>query len=88
MNQTEVLDVVREALITTLIVSGPIMMVGLVVGIAVSLFQTLTQINEMTLSFIPKIMAIFASVLIFGPFMLQQLESFMRMSIDRIVAMP
>lgn len=88
MNQAEVLDIVREALITTLIVSGPVMLVGLAVGVLVSLFQTLTQLNEMTLAFIPKIIAIFAAVLIFGPFMLQQMEGFMRHATDRIVSMP
>lgn len=88
MNQTDVLDIVREGLITTLIVAAPVMIVGLVVGVLVSLFQTLTQLNEMTLAFIPKILAIFTSLLVFGPFMLQQLESFMRTMADKIVSLP
>lgn len=88
MNQTDVLDLVREGLITALIVAGPVMIVGLVIGVLVSLFQTLTQLNEMTLAFIPKILAIFTSLLIFGPFMLQQMESFMRMIADKIVGLP
>lgn len=87
MNQLDVLDFVREALIATLIVAGPVMAVGLVVGVLVSLFQTLTQLNEMTLAFIPKILAIFGSLLIFGPFMLQQLTSFMHMVADKIVSL-
>lgn len=73
---------------TALIIAGPVMIVGLVVGVLVSLFQTLTQLNEMTLAFIPKILAIFVALLIFGPFMLQQLESFMRMTTDKIVSLP
>ncbi|GIL41511.1 flagellar biosynthesis protein FliQ [Roseiterribacter gracilis] len=88
MNQTDVLDLVREGLMTALIIAGPVMIVGLVVGVLVSLFQTLTQLNEMTLAFIPKILAIFVALLIFGPFMLQQLESFMRMTTDKIVSLP
>jgi flagellar biosynthetic protein FliQ len=88
VNQTDVLDLVREGLMTALIVAAPVMIVGLVVGILVSLFQTLTQLNEMTLAFIPKILAIFISLLVFGPFMLQQLESFMRMTADKIVSLP
>ncbi|MDB5367231.1 MAG: flagellar biosynthesis protein FliQ [Rhodospirillales bacterium] len=88
MNQTEVIDLVREALMTALIVAGPVMLVGLAVGILVSLFQTMTQLNEMTLVFIPKILAIFVALLVFAPFMLQQLEGFMRMTADKIVSLP
>jgi flagellar biosynthetic protein FliQ len=88
VNQSDVLDLVRDALMTALIVAGPIMIVGLVVGVLVSLFQTLTQLNEMTLAFIPKILAIFIALLVFGPFMLQQLETFMRMTTDKIVSLP
>jgi flagellar biosynthesis protein FliQ len=88
VNQTDVLDLVREALFTALLVAGPVMLVGLTVGVLVSLFQTVTQLNEMTLAFIPKILAIFVSLLVFGPFMLQQLEGFMRMAADKIVSLP
>jgi flagellar biosynthesis protein FliQ len=88
VNQTDVLDLVREALLTALIVAAPVMIVGLAVGVLVSLFQTMSQLNEMTLVFIPKILAIFLALLMFGPFMLQQLESFMRMTADKIVSLP
>ncbi len=63
MTGPEVLDVARDAIITLVIVSAPVMLVGLVVGVAISLFQALTQIQEMTIAFVPKILAIFVVAL-------------------------
>jgi len=65
----EVLDVARDAILTLVFVSAPLMLVGLAVGVAISLFQALTQIQEMTLVFVPKILAIFITMLIALPFM-------------------
>ena len=59
MTGPEVLDVARDAILTLVLVSSPLMLVGLVVGVAISLFQALTQIQELTLVFVPKILAIF-----------------------------
>jgi flagellar biosynthetic protein FliQ len=87
MNEVEVFDVLREAVIATLVVSGPIMAIGLVVGLAVSLFQALTQIQEATLAFVPKIIAIFVALLVLGPFMLTTLIGFTHAMADRIVAL-
>ena len=56
MTGPEVLDVGREAIITLVVVSAPVMLVGLVVGVAISLLQALTQIQEMTIAFVPKIL--------------------------------
>ena len=61
MTGPEVLDVARDAIITLVLVASPLMLVGLVVGVAISLFQALTQIQEMTLVFVPKILAIFVA---------------------------
>ncbi|MDR4305831.1 flagellar biosynthesis protein FliQ [Chelatococcus sambhunathii] len=69
MTGAEVLDVARDGLWTILKVGGPLMMVTLVVGVAVSLVQALTQIQEMTLVFVPKIIALFAAMLLALPFM-------------------
>ncbi|HEY6026515.1 MAG TPA: flagellar biosynthesis protein FliQ [Pseudolabrys sp.] len=74
MTGPEVLDVARDAIITLVIVSAPVMLVGLVVGVAISLFQALTQIQEMTIAFVPKILAIFVSLLIALPFMAERLH--------------
>ena len=76
MDAVSALDVTREALMVTLKVGVPVMLIALVVGLAVSLFQALTQIQEMTLSFIPKMIAIFLSLLLLMPFMLSTLTIF------------
>jgi flagellar biosynthesis protein FliQ len=75
MSGPEVLDVARDAITTLLIVAAPLMLVGLVVGVAISLLQALTQIQETTLVFIPKILAIFVALLIALPFMADVLHS-------------
>jgi flagellar biosynthetic protein FliQ len=75
MTGPEVLDVARDAIYTLIIVASPVMMVGLVVGIAISLLQALTQIQEMTISFIPKILAIFISLIVALPFMAEKLHA-------------
>ena len=69
MTGAETLDVARDAIWTIVVVSSPLMVVGLVVGVVVSLFQALTQIQEQTLVFVPKILAIFVTLLIALPFM-------------------
>jgi flagellar biosynthetic protein FliQ len=75
MTGPEVLDVARDAIITLLLVSAPLMLVGLVVGVVISLFQALTQIQETTLVFVPKIIATFLSMLIALPFMADRLHA-------------
>ena len=80
MSGAEVLDIARDGVVTMLKVSGPLMLVALVVGLAVALFQALTQIQEMTLVFVPKIIAIFLALIVFLPFMGAALAGYM----DRI----
>jgi flagellar biosynthesis protein FliQ len=86
MTGPEVLDVARDAIYTLIIVASPVMMVGLVVGVAISLLQALTQIQEMTISFIPKILAIFLSLLIALPFMAEKLHAEMLRIAARIAS--
>ncbi len=76
MSQNAFLDVIRHALTLTLLLSAPVLGFGLAVGLAVSIFQAVTQINEMTLAYIPKILAVFVALAIFGPWMLQMMLSF------------
>jgi flagellar biosynthesis protein FliQ len=85
MGVTDVLDVSRDAVMVTLKIGVPIMLVALIVGLVVSLFQALTQIQEMTLSFIPKMIAIFLSLLLLMPFMLSTLTTFTHGIADRII---
>ena len=77
MTGPEVLDVARDAIVTLVLVASPLMLVGLVVGVVISLFQALTQIQEMTLVFVPKILAIFVAMLIALPFMADALQGHM-----------
>jgi flagellar biosynthetic protein FliQ len=87
MTGPEVMDVAREAVFTLLLVAGPVMLVGLSVGLIVSLFQSLTQLQEMTLVFVPKILAIFASLAIFLPFMGNTMFTFMETIAARIASL-
>ena len=85
MNQTEIIDVVRQAIIITMQISAPVMLIGLLVGVIVALFQALTQIQEMTLVFVPKILAIFMALFVLLPFMTNTLIAFTRELMDRVV---
>ena len=86
MTGAETLDVARDAIWTIVIVSSPLMVVGLVVGVVVSLFQALTQIQEMTLTFVPKMLVILLSLMVFAPFMLATLTSFTESLMSRIIS--
>jgi len=70
MEQGLVIDLAKDALYMVLLLSGPMLGLGLIVGLAVSIFQATTQIQEQTLSFIPKIIAVFGAIIAFGPWML------------------
>jgi flagellar biosynthesis protein FliQ len=85
MTGPETLDVARDAIWTIVIVSSPLMVVGLVVGVIVSLFQALTQIQEQTLIYVPKILAIFATMLLALPFMADSLHAHMLRISSRII---
>jgi flagellar biosynthetic protein FliQ len=85
MTGAETLDVARDAIWTIVVVSSPLLVVGLVVGVVVSLFQALTQIQEQTLVFVPKILAIFVTLLLALPFMADALYSHMMRISSRII---
>jgi flagellar biosynthetic protein FliQ len=87
MNSADVLDVSREAVIVMLKVGSPVLLLALFVGLLISLFQALTQMQEMTLTFVPKAIIIFLSLLLFMPFMLATLVGFTEGLMDRIVAL-
>lgn len=76
MTQTDVITILQEALYTIMLVSVPMLLVSLIVGLVVAIFQATTQINEQTLSFAPKIIAIFISLIAFGPWMINKLMDF------------
>lgn len=86
MNEAELLDISREAIIVILKLGGPAMLLALITGVAISVFQALTQIQEQTLTFMPKIIVIFLSMLVLLPFMFETLNAFTHSLVDRIVA--
>jgi len=78
MGSQAVLTLVQQALFVTVLVSAPLLLTALVVGLVVSIFQAATQINEMTLSFIPKLLAMFAVLVLVGPWMLTTMVDYVQ----------
>ncbi|MCG8596305.1 MAG: flagellar biosynthesis protein FliQ [Kiloniellales bacterium] len=87
MDSTEVIEIARETIVVGLKVGAPVLLLALAVGLAIALFQALTQMQEMTLSFVPKIVTIFASLFVLLPFMLSTLLTFTEGLMDRIVGL-
>jgi flagellar biosynthetic protein FliQ len=76
MNQADVFNILQRTMMLALELSMPVLVVGLVAGVAISIFQAVTQINDSTLSLVPKILAVFASLAVFGPWMFHELVQF------------
>lgn len=87
MTSVDVLEIAREAIFIMLKMGAPVMLMALAVGLIVSLFQALTQIQEMTLAFVPKILVIFVSVLLLLPSMLATLSTFTNRLAERIITL-
>lgn len=87
MTGIEVLDLGRDALWTTIMMAAPAMIIGLAVGLVIALIQALTQVQEMTLVFVPKIVAIFLALLIFLPMMGAMIGDYARETFARIAGM-
>ena len=88
MDQQLIIDLVAQGVITILKVSAPPLLMGLGIGILVSIFQTVTSIQEQTLAFVPKIAGVFLSLVIWGNWMLSQLRAFMEYAFESIALMP
>lgn len=84
MNAIEVIDIARTGLWTLILIAAPLMVVALGVGLAIALFQALTQVQEITLTFVPKIVAVFLALIIFMPFMLDSLQVLTEELFERI----
>ena len=76
MTDAMIIKLLREALMTVLVVSAPMLGIGMMVGLIVSIFQTTTSIQEQTLTFVPKIIAIFAAIILFGAWMIHTLVNY------------
>lgn len=87
MNEEELIATAQEAIYVALIIGTPVMLIGLVVGVIIALFQSLTQIQEITLVFVPKIIAIFISLAFLLPFMTATLVAFMQELADRMIGL-
>jgi flagellar biosynthetic protein FliQ len=85
MNAMEVLEIGRDAIYVLLIIAAPAMLVSMAVGLIIALFQALTQIQEMTLTFVPKIIAMLLTLIIAMPFMLTTLTDFTNRLMEKIV---
>lgn len=86
MTGADVIDVARDGIWTLILVSAPVMLVGLAVGLVIGLLQALTQIQEATLAFVPKIIAIFLALIIALPFMGAAMQGFNDRMFERIVS--
>lgn len=84
MTPIDVIDIGRDALYTLIKISAPVMLVALFVGLIIALFQALTQIQEMTLTFVPKILAIFVTMMLVLPYMFQQMKDLNERLVERI----
>jgi flagellar biosynthesis protein FliQ len=71
-----VIDIARKAIQTTLLISAPMLLSGMIIGLLVSIFQAATQINEQTMTFIPKLIVVFLSLLIFAPWIMHTMTAF------------
>ncbi|MBX3684832.1 MAG: flagellar biosynthesis protein FliQ [Rhodocyclaceae bacterium] len=87
MTPTTVIDLGRQAVEVTLMIAAPLFIAALVTGLVVSVFQAATQINEMTLSFVPKLVAIFITLILAGPWMIMRITDFMRQLFESIPTM-
>lgn len=87
MNETEIIETARQAILITIEIGAPILIVGLVIGVAIALVQALTQIQEITLVFVPKILAIFLSMFYFLPSMMKTLMVFMETLAGRMITL-
>ncbi|APZ50405.1 flagellar biosynthetic protein FliQ [Salipiger abyssi] len=86
MTESDTHRILSDAFLTVLYAAGPIMAIALVVGLLIAFFQALTQIQEMTLTFVPKIVAIFLGLLVFTPFMYSMVKTLSDRAFDLIVS--
>jgi flagellar biosynthetic protein FliQ len=86
LNATDAIDIAHETIIVALKLGAPIMLLALAVGLVIAFLQALTQIQEMTLTFVPKVLVILVSLLVLLPFMLQTLTGFTESLVSRIIS--
>lgn len=87
MEDAEIVDFAREAIILTIRLSAPVMLIGLAVGVIIALIQALTQIQEMTLAFVPKMMAIYLAIFLMFPMFAIAMQAFTEKIADKIISL-
>lgn len=87
MTPEAVVEIAQQAMKTVVFVAGPMLLAGMIVGLAISIFQAATQINEMTMTFVPKILTVFAVLVLTLPWAISQLTGFTTSMFDRIANM-
>jgi flagellar biosynthesis protein FliQ len=87
MTPESVVEIGQYAMRTVILVAGPMLLAGMIVGLVISIFQAATQINEMTMTFVPKILAVFVVMIITLPWTIRQLTSFTEAMFNRIANM-
>jgi flagellar biosynthesis protein FliQ len=86
MNELDVAALIREGMLVILKLGGPMLLIALAIGLLVSFLQAITQINEATLSFVPKVIGLGVALVLLGPFMFATLERYTQLLLDRMVA--
>jgi flagellar biosynthesis protein FliQ len=87
MSDADVVEVGRDAMMAVLVISAPLLLAALVVGLVIAVFQALTSIQEMTLTFVPKIIIVFVALVVFLPFMIRTLVEFSHQLFDRMIGL-
>ncbi len=85
MTEAELLDIAREGIWCMIKIAAPILLAGLAVGVLVSILQSVTQLQEATLTFVPKVLVVFGALILFLPFMITTLSDFWRSLLDRMI---
>ena len=85
MSEADVIQIIREGFITTMIICGPPLIAGTMTGLGIALFQALTQVQEMTLTFVPKFAAIFLTIVLCLPMTFQQISNYAALIGDKII---
>lgn len=87
MNEAMVMDIIRDGMIVLIKISAPPLLGGMAIGLVISLFQALTQIQEMTLTFVPKVLVVFIILVLFMPFMLHEVTDLSHRILDLVVGL-
>ena len=88
MNESQILDIARDGVWVMIVLSAPPLLLGLVIGFMISLFQALTSLQEATLVFVPKMLGVFTFIMFLLPFMIRHISEFTHRIMDLIIALP